>query len=130
MDTPRKRRALVVEDDLDIQTLARITLSQVAFVDVAVCGSGADALALAPSFEPDVIILDVMMPGMDGPETLEALRELPAFRETPVIFLTARVQPHEIAAYRRLGASDIISKPFEPMTLVTSLEKLWGTCHA
>ncbi len=125
MDSHRTHRVLVVEDDVDIQTLARITLSQVASLEVEVCSSGAEALALAPSFAPHAILLDVMMPGMDGPETLQALRQIPALAATPVVFLTARVQPHEIAMYKRLGASDIISKPFEPMTLVTTLEQIW-----
>jgi len=73
---------------------------------------------------PALVTLDVMMPGMDGPTTLNALRQLPGFATTPVIFMTAKVQPQEVAEYKALGALDMISKPFNPMTLASKLRQM------
>jgi two-component system, OmpR family, response regulator len=125
MASSEMRRVLVVEDEPDIQKIAKIALAEVGLLSVEVCSSGTEALAVAPSFAPDLIILDVMMPGMDGPATLHALRRVPALASTPVVFLTARVQPHEIALYKRMGAAYIIPKPFDPMTLASTLQKIW-----
>jgi len=76
-------------------------------------------------FAPDLILLDVIMPGMDGLATLEALRRLPPSLETPVVFMTAKVQAQEVARYRQLGAADVIAKPFDPMTLSDSVRAIW-----
>ena len=90
------RRVLLVEDDPDIQAVADVALSWIGGLEVEVCGSARDALDKARVFRPDLILLDVMMPGMDGPQALAALREIPETRATPVVFMTARVQPHEM----------------------------------
>ena len=78
---------------------------------------------------PDLILLDVMMPGMDGPSTLKALREQPLTATTPVIFMTAKVQPYEVAEYKRLGALDVIAKPFDPMQLSATINAIWVRSH-
>ncbi len=89
---------------------------------VEACESGQRALEVVEAFAPDVILLDVMMPSMDGPATLEAMRALPAFANTPVVFMTAKVQAREIAEYLELGAIGVIRKPFDPMTLADELQ--------
>ena len=119
------RRVLLVEDDPDIQTVAELALSAIGGLSVEVCGSARDALDKAPCFRPDLILLDVMMPGMDGPSALRALREIPATASTPVVFMTAKVQPHEVDRYRGMGSLDVISKPFEPTTLAATLSQIW-----
>jgi len=119
------RRILVVEDDPDIQTVAELALSAIGGFTVEVCGSGREALDKAPAFQPDLILLDVMMPGMDGPTTLLALRELAETSRTPVVFMTARAQPREVARYRELGSLDVITKPFEPGDLAAALRRIW-----
>jgi two-component system, OmpR family, response regulator len=81
------------------------------------CSSGERALNQAASFQPELILLDVMMRVMDGPETLKGLRELPGLESTPVAFLTAKVQPSEIEEFMAMGALEVIAKPFDPMTL-------------
>ena len=81
-----------------------------------------DAVAAAP---PDLILLDVMMPGMDGPTTLERLRAMPQTAMVPVVFMTAKVMPHEIDHYKTLGALEVICKPFNPMTLSETLNTIW-----
>jgi CheY-like chemotaxis protein len=119
------RRILFVEDDPDIQMVARIALEVVGGFEVLGCGSGAEALAAVVQFAPDLILLDVMMPGMDGLATLAALRELPEVRDVPVVFMTAKVQTQEVARYRELGAEDVIAKPFDPMTLPDRVRAIW-----
>lgn len=118
------KRILCVEDDPDIQAVARLALEMVGGFEVMTCSSGQEALDNAAGFAPDLILLDVMMPGMDGPSTLRGLRADPATSNIPVIFLTAKVQPSEIEHYRSLGALDVLTKPFDPMNLATQLRQI------
>lgn len=118
-------RILYVEDESDIQAVANIALGMVGGFTVKTCSSGEEAVREGAGFAPDVILLDVMMPGMDGPGTLKALHELPALKQTPVIFMTAKVQPHEVAHYKSLGALDVIAKPFDPMALADQVRRIW-----
>jgi two-component system, OmpR family, response regulator len=118
-------RILLVEDDPDIQLVASLTLSGLGGFDVKVCGSAGEALQSAAAFAPDLILLDVMMPGMDGPTALRAFRHLEPLQATPVIFMTAKVQALELARYRRLGSLGVISKPFDPATLSQQVLDLW-----
>lgn len=118
-------KILYVEDEPDIQAIAKLALEAIGGFTVKICSSGQEALTELPVFAPDVILLDVMMPGMDGPSTLKALRELDAVKNTPVIFMTAKVQPQEVAQYKALGALDVIAKPFDPMTLSASVRGIW-----
>ena len=89
------------------------------------CDGGEAALAAVQEFKPQLIVLDVMMPGMDGPTTLGRLRALPAAANVPVVFLTAKVQPEEVTALRALGAVEVVAKPFDPMTLGATLAAIW-----
>ena len=119
-------RVLHVEDEPDIQEVARMALEAVGGLTVEQAGSGKEALAKAAVFAPDVILLDVMMPGMDGPSTLAELRRSPATASIPVIFMTAKVQHQEVERYKQLGALDVIAKPFDPMTLSDSIREIWN----
>ena len=119
-------RVLFVEDDPDIRTVARISLERVGGFTVLGCSSGTEALERVREFGPDLILLDVMMPGMDGLETLEALRLLPGAREVPVVFMTAKAQAEEVVHYREAGAADVISKPFDPMALPATVREIWS----
>ncbi len=121
------QRVFMVDDDADIRTVVELSLSVVGGFTVEVCGSGAEALEKAPVFGPDLILLDVMMPGMDGPTTLKRLHEIPALAHTPVIFMTAKVQPQEVAELQALGALDVLAKPFDPMALPDSLRRIWDS---
>ncbi len=109
-------RVLYVEDDEDIRHVTEMALADEGF-ELVVYASGQQALNSAADQRPDVLLLDVMMPGMNGPATLQRLRELPHLATTPVIFMTAKVQLDEVAQYRALGAVGVIGKPFDPMTL-------------
>ncbi|HJZ46265.1 MAG TPA: response regulator [Roseiflexaceae bacterium] len=125
MTSPLKR-ILMVEDEPDIQAVAQLALEALGGFQVRICGSGREGVQAAPAFAPDLILLDVMMPGMDGPSTLRALREQPRVAATPVIFMTAKVQPQEVAEYRALGVLDVIAKPFDPMTLAETIRAIWA----
>ena len=118
-------RILHVEDEDDIRTIAKLTLEALGGFEVESCESGSQAIARVAAFNPDLILLDVMMPGMDGPMTLAELRKLPATAHTPVVFMTAKAQPHEIAKFRELGAIDIVTKPFDPQALCENLDAIW-----
>jgi two-component system, OmpR family, response regulator len=118
-------RILYVEDDIDIRTITLMVLETMSGFVVEACTSGAEALSKASAFQPDLILLDVMMPGMNGPETLLALRKLPQLANTPAVFMTAKVQPKEVQSYLQLGALGVIAKPFDPMTLAGELREMW-----
>ena len=118
-------RILYVEDEDDIRTVAGMALRAVGGFEVLACSSGAEALEQAPHAGADLLLLDGMMPGMDGPSTLAALRRVPATAAIPVVFMTAKVQAVEVAHYRSLGALGVIAKPFDPMTLPDELRELW-----
>lgn len=119
------QRVLYVEDEPDIQAVAKLALEMVGGLTVKICSSGEEALNEIIAFNPEMILLDVMMPGMDGPSTLKALRALPAIAPLPVAFMTAKVQPAEVAYYKSLGALDVIPKPFDPMTLASQVRAVW-----
>ena len=119
------QRILHAEDDPSIQAVAKVALEMLGGFQVLACSSGQEALQQVVGFDPQLILLDVMMPGMDGPETLSRLRELIDLSTVPVVFMTAKVQPEEIDELRRLGAQDVIVKPFDPMQLATWIRSIW-----
>lgn len=127
---PALNKILYVEDEADIRTVAQLALESVAGFTLLPCAGGEEALRTASAFAPDLILLDVMMPGMDGPTTLAALRQLAPLQSVPVIFMTAKVQPTEIQRYRDLGALDVIAKPFDPMTLGEQVRHIWAHAYA
>ena len=120
------QRILYVEDEPDIRAVAQMALEAVGGFTVIACASGQAALQAAPEARADLLLLDVMMPGMDGPSTLKALRAMPATAGTPVIFMTAKVQTAEVALYKGLGALEVIPKPFDPMELSAQIRQIWA----
>ena len=125
--SPPLSHILYVEDQPDIRLVAKMALEAVGGFSVIACASGQEALSSAPTAMADLLLLDVMMPGMDGPSTLKALRELPATADTPVIFMTAKVQAAEVAQYLGLGALQVIPKPFDAMELSAQIRRIWET---
>ena len=124
MNPDLPRTVLCVEDDEDIRMVLELALSAGGF-DATVCSSGPDALERVAAVNPDLLLLDVMMPGMDGPTTLREMRKLRQTERTPAIFLTAKVQPSEIQEYLAGGACAVIAKPFDPMTLPERIREIW-----
>lgn len=115
-----------VEDDKDIRSIVELALSDLGGMDVSLYCNGVDALERMGDTDPQLILLDVMMPGMDGLETLERLRTRPSTQETPVIFMTAKAQPAELTRFLNAGAIGVITKPFDPMTLADEVRNLWA----
>jgi two-component system OmpR family response regulator len=119
------QRLLYVDDDPDIQTIASLALVNIGGLELLMCSSGAEALASYTAYAPQLILLDVMMPGLDGPATLAELRRLPAWQAPPVVFVTAKVRNQERQRYLDIGAVEVIPKPFDPMTLADQLRAVW-----
>jgi CheY-like chemotaxis protein len=114
-------RLLHVEDEPDIREVVEISLSLDTGIILMSCASGVDALVTAAEWGPDVILMDVMMPEMDGPQTLTHLRENARTANIPVVFMTARAQSREVEHFLSLGAAGVIAKPFDPMTLAAAV---------
>ncbi len=117
-------KVLLIDDDDDIRSIARMSLSRLGGMEVVEAASGAEGVRKAQDEKPDVILLDVMMPGTDGSATLAALRSQPATASIPVIFLTAKAMPAEIERLRALGATGLLTKPFDPRTLPENVRAL------
>ncbi|HJU83932.1 MAG TPA: response regulator [Holophagaceae bacterium] len=119
-------RILAVEDEPDIRSVLELCLRSLGGFTVLSCASGEEALGQAEAFAPDLLLLDVMMPSLDGPDTLRALRKRPPLAQVPAIFLTAKVRPQELQQLRELGAAGVVAKPFDPATLCGEIERIWA----
>jgi CheY-like chemotaxis protein len=118
-------RIACVEDDPDIRSILHMSLSDIGGLTVDLYEDGPTALAALKDDVPQMIMLDMMMPGMNGLEVLSALRNWPEYARTPVVFMTAKAQSHELDAYINAGAQSVIVKPFDPMTLPEQVIKIW-----
>jgi CheY-like chemotaxis protein len=125
MNRNNLKTILYVDDEPDIREVVQMSLSLVEGLDVQVCESGERALQLLPELKPDLLLLDVMMPGMDGPSTLQRLRTMPGLEKIPVVFMTAKAMPQEVARFRELGAVSVIAKPFDPIQLGNQVIAVW-----
>ena len=121
-------RILVVDDDRDVLRIVCIVLESLGGFKAEACNTGGGAVEAALRFEPDLILLDVMMPEMDGPAVLKALRAEPPTETTPVIFMTAKVMPNEANRYGSLGVAGIIAKPFSARLLIDRIHAIWQEC--
>jgi CheY-like chemotaxis protein len=120
---------LCVDDDPDICEVVRSSLNLIGGLIVHTAGSGVRAIDRAHELRPDVILMDVMMPGLDGPSTFKRMRESPLLANIPVIFMTAKVMPAEVAQLLSSGAIGVIGKPFDPLALCDDLFSLWGNAN-
>lgn len=123
--TRNLKRIAYVEDEPDIRAVAELALTVVGGYELNVSEDGEQAIRNIPAFSPDLILLDVMMPGMTGLELLRIIKKIPGISDTPVIFMTAKAQKYEIDQYRDLGAVGVIPKPFDPMMLPAQVQELW-----
>jgi two-component system, OmpR family, response regulator len=124
--TSSPMRILCIDDDSDIRTIAAMALGLDPDMDVRAADGGEAGLAIIEAGEwmPDAVLLDVMMPGLDGPEVLARLRQLPGGTELPVVFMTARARQADIEAYLALGAVGVVTKPFDPLGLAGEIRAL------
>lgn len=123
------KHILYVEDDEDIAELTMLVLTEMGKFDVVHCFSGKEAINKFPAFAPQLMLLDVMMPDMDGIETLKHIQELPGGKEVPVIFMTAKAQHNEQEAYKKMGALGVIIKPYDHTMLCNQLIAYWENYH-
>ncbi len=121
------KKILHVEDEPDIREVTLLALESFGGFEVESCESGEQALLKCPAFMPDLILMDVMMPVMDGPTTLRELRKNDAISHIPIIFMTAKVMSAEIQRFKDIGAIDVIPKPFDPATLCDDIQTIWKT---
>jgi CheY-like chemotaxis protein len=121
---PDLQTVLVVDDDDDIREVTQLALEGVGDLAVRTCSSGAEALEALTDYSPDLILLDVRMPDMDGPSFVDALRKRSTGSRLPVVFMTASVQVHELARYKEVGVIGVIAKPFDPLELAGRLRQL------
>jgi len=119
------KRILYVDDEPSVSQVAILVLQNIGGFDVLACTSGQEALDAVEDFQPELLLLDVMMPEMDGPATLEKLRALPVTANVPVVFMTGRSRPEDIASLKALGAVDVITKPFDPASLPDQVRLAW-----
>lgn len=122
------QNVLLVDDDQNLRRIGRMALERVGHWNVVVASSGPEAIELAGCCKPDVILLDVMMPGMDGTEALSLLKQNKSTAGIPVILMTAKVQTHELNSYLNLGASGVIAKPFDPLKLPADISRILLEC--
>lgn len=121
------QHVLLVDDEPDIRTLVTLILQRMGGMTVRAAASGQEALQLlGGDYRPDLILLDVMMPGMDGIQTLAAIRSMRAVADLPVCFFTAKVHPAELQQWRDLGVDAVLAKPFSPTELVAQLREIWS----
>jgi CheY-like chemotaxis protein len=125
MDRAKLRTVLYVDDEPDIRQVVELALGLIGDLSVHTCESGEKALEQMPQIKPDLVLLDVMMPGTDGPTTLGRMRASPALAHIPVAFMTAKAMPQEVTRFRQLGAAGVIAKPFDPMQLGEQVLALW-----
>jgi CheY-like chemotaxis protein len=119
------QRILLADDEPDILEISRIALETVGGFEVAVCSSGRALLERLTEFEPDLIIVDVLMPDMTGPDVLKEVRRRPELNAVPVVYLTGVIQEDELEELRGTGVADVILKPFDPMTLADRINGIW-----
>lgn len=119
------KKIIIADDEEDILEIIRYSLEDIPNADIRSCNSGREVIQEALTFHPDLILLDFMMPNMDGEATMRALRSIPSTANIPIIFLTAKVQKEEVKDYLKMGAEDVISKPFDPMTLAHTVLGCW-----
>ena len=116
---------LYVEDDLQVRTTAKLVMEVIGKFDVRECSSGREALLAARDFQPDLILLDVLMPELDGVNTLAMLRRMPHLADVPALFVTGLTSEADIARYMDAGAIGVIPKPVLPMRLAGQLQSMW-----
>lgn len=120
---------MLADDEPDILEISRIALEAIGGYEVAVCTSGRALLEQLADFKPDLIVVDVLMPDLTGPQVLEEIRHIPEYEDIPVVYLTGVMQKEGEDDLRGTGVVDVILKPFDPMTLADRIDRIWKELH-
>ncbi len=126
---PKLKKIMYVDDAPDLRTMVEASLGRLGGYDMRLCDSGETALVEVLEFAPDLILLDVMMSGISGPDTLHIMQQADELSSIPVVFMTSKATANEIEQYKQLGAIDVVPKPFDPMQLADILEAIWRNAH-
>lgn len=119
------KRILYAEDEPDVQTVVGMIIESMSDYEIKICDNGKILLDCVEDYNPDLVLLDVMMPEMDGPTTFKNLQANEKTKDIPVIFMTAKAQIHEVQLFQETGIIGVITKPFDPVTLCTEIQKIW-----
>lgn len=119
------KKILYAEDEPDVQTVVEMTVQAMSDYEIKICDNGKKLLDCVEDYNPDLILLDVMMPEMDGPTTFKNLQQHKKTKDIPVIFMTAKAQVHEVEKFKEIGALGVITKPFDPMSLCDEILEIW-----
>lgn len=120
------KKILYAEDEPDVQTVVELTVQTMSNYAIKICDNGKKLLECVQDYNPDLILLDVMMPEMDGPTTFRNLQKNIKTKDIPVVFMTAKAQIHEIETFKQTGILGIITKPFDPLNLCNEIERIWN----
>lgn len=119
------KKILYAEDETDVQTIVEVSIWSTSSYQIKICDNGKILLDCVEEYDPDLILLDVMMPEMDGITTLQNLQANEKTKDIPVVFITAKAQSHEVKLFNESGVIGVITKPFDPMTLGANITELW-----
>lgn len=119
------KKILYAEDEQDVQTIVEMIIQSMSDYEIKICDNGRLLLECVEDYNPDLILLDVMMPEMDGPTAFEKLQENPKTKNIPVIFMTAKAQIHEVKIFKETGVIGVITKPFDPVLLCSKIKEIW-----
>lgn len=120
------KRILYAEDEPDVQTIVTMVIEAMSDYEIKICGNGKILIDCVEEYSPDLILLDVMMPEMDGPTTYKNLQASEKTKKIPVIFMTAKAQVHEVQLFKESGVIGVITKPFDPVTLCQEIQSIWN----
>lgn len=121
------KKILYAEDEPDVQTIVELTIQTMSDYEIKICNNGKLLLDCVEEYNPDLILLDVMMPEMDGPTTFKNLLSNEKTKDIPVIFITAKAQVHEVGKFKEIGALGVITKPFKMMNLCEEIQEIWNS---
>lgn len=124
---PELKKILYAEDEPDVQTVVELTIQSMSNYQIKICDNGKKLLECVNDYNPDLILLDVMMPEMDGPTTFKNLQANEETKNIPVIFMTAKAQVHEVETFKETGALGVITKPFDPINLCDEIQTIWNS---
>lgn len=120
------KKILYAEDEPDVQTIVELTIQTMSDYEIKICNNGQKLLECVEEYKPDLIMLDVMMPEMDGPTTFKNLQDNKKTKNIPVIFVTAKAQVHEVEKFKEIGSWGVITKPFTLMNLCDEIQEIWN----
>lgn len=119
------KKILYAEDEPDVQIIVEMIIQSMSDYEIKICSNGRELLECVENYDPDLILLDVMMPEMDGPTTFKNLQLNEKTKKIPIIFMTAKAQTHEVKLFKETGVIGVITKPFDPVMLCSNITEIW-----